>query len=54
VRRFNKVTIKDESDLLDNLKKQLRKTTTTKLSDSDFKQIHLTKSNNILKSIITA
>ncbi|OXA73015.1 deoxyribonuclease HsdR [Flavobacterium aquidurense] len=46
---YDKVIIKDEDDLLINLKKQLEKHNKKKFSDSDFKQIlnHLTKSNNV-------
>jgi type I restriction enzyme R subunit len=48
---YDKVTIKDESDLLVNLKKQLEKHNNKVFSDSDFKQIlnHLSKSNNIFE-----
>ena len=46
---YDIVTIKDENDLLVNLKKQLEKHNKKVFSDNDFKQIlnHLTKSNNV-------
>lgn len=51
---YDKVTIKDESDLLANLKKQLEKHNNKVFSDSDFKQIinHLSKSNNIFEKAL--
>jgi type I restriction enzyme R subunit len=51
---YEKVTIKDEKDLLINLKKQLEKHNKKVFSDSDFKQIlnHLTKSNNIFEKAL--
>ena len=51
---YNKVIIKDEKDLLANLKKQLEKHNNKTFSDSDFKQIlnHLTKSNNIFEKAL--
>lgn len=51
---YDKVTIKDEVDLLVNLKKQLEKHNNKTFSDSDFKQIlhHLTKSNNIFEKAL--
>mgnify|MGYP006187826679 CR=1 FL=1 len=51
---YEKVTIKDEADLLINLKKQLEKHNKKTFSDSDFKQIlnHLTKSNNIFEKAL--
>jgi type I restriction enzyme R subunit len=51
---YEKVTIKDEADLLINLKKQLEKHNNKVFSDSDFKQIlnHLTKSNNIFEKAL--
>ena len=51
---YDKVTIKDESDLLVNLKKQLEKHNNKVFSDSDFKQIinHLSKSNNIFEKAL--
>lgn len=51
---YDKVTIKDENDLLVNLKKQLEKHNKKVFSDSDFKQIlnHLTKSNNVFEKAL--
>jgi type I restriction enzyme R subunit len=51
---YEKVTIRDEADLLINLKKQLEKHNKKTFSDSDFKQIlnHLTKSNNIFEKAL--
>lgn len=51
---YDKVTIKDETDLLVNLKKQLEKHNNKVFSDADFKQIlnHLTKSNNIFEKAL--
>jgi type I restriction enzyme R subunit len=51
---YDKVTIKDETDLLVNLKKQLEKHNNKVFSDSDFKQIinHLSKSNNIIEKAL--
>ena len=51
---YDKVIIKDEKDLLANLKKQLEKHNNKTFSDSDFKQIlnHLTKSNNIFEKAL--
>lgn len=51
---YDKVMIKDEKDLLANLKKQLEKHNNKTFSDSDFKQIlnHLTKSNNIFEKAL--
>tara|TARA_R110002033_G_scaffold169432_1_gene210185 strand:- start:3884 stop:6712 length:2829 start_codon:yes stop_codon:yes gene_type:complete len=51
---YDKVTIKDETDLLVNLKKQLEKHNNKTFSDNDFKQIlnHLTKSNNIFEKAL--
>lgn len=51
---YDKVTIKDENDLLINLKKQLEKHNNKVFSDSDFKQIlnHLTKSNNVFEKAL--
>lgn len=48
---YDTVTIKDENDLVINLKKQLEKHNKKTFSDSDFKQIlnHLTKSNNVFE-----
>ena len=51
---YEKVTIKDETDLLVNLKKQLEKHNNKVFSDADFKQIlnHLTKSNNFFEKAL--
>jgi type I restriction enzyme R subunit len=51
---YENVTIKDESELLVNLKKQLEKHNNKVFSDSDFKQIlnHLSKSNNIFEKAL--
>ena len=51
---YDKVTIKDENDLLVNLKKQLEKHNKKVFSDNDFKQIlnHLTKSNNVFEKAL--
>lgn len=51
---YDKVIIKDETDLLVNLKKQLEKHNNKVFSDNDFKQIlnHLTKSNNIFEKAL--
>ncbi len=51
---YDKVIIKDESELLVNLKKQLEKHNNKVFSDSDFKQIlnHLSKSNNIFEKAL--
>ena len=51
---YEKIIIKDESDLLVNLKKQLEKHNNKVFSDSDFKQIinHLSKSNNIFEKAL--
>lgn len=51
---YDKVVIKDEDDLLVNLKKQLEKHNNKEFSDSDFKQIlnHLTKSNNVFEKAL--
>jgi len=48
---YEKVTIKDEKDLLRNLKSQLEKHNNKIFSDNDFKQIlnHLTKTNNVFE-----
>ncbi|ENA1802746.1 type I restriction endonuclease subunit R [Flavobacterium psychrophilum] len=51
---YDKIIIKDETDLLVNLKKQLEKHNNKVFSDSDFKQIlnHLSKSNNIFEKAL--
>jgi type I restriction enzyme, R subunit len=51
---YDKVIIKDEKDLLDNLKTQLEKHNNKTFSDSDFKQIlnHLTKTNNVFEKAL--
>lgn len=51
---YDIVTIKDENDLLVNLKKQLEKHNKKVFSDNDFKQIlnHLTKSNNVFEKAL--
>lgn len=51
---YDKVIIKDENDLLVNLKKQLEKHNKKVFSDNDFKQIlnHLTKSNNVFEKAL--
>lgn len=51
---YDKVIIKDETDLLVNLKKQLEKHNNKVFSNSDFKQIlnHLSKSNNIFEKAL--
>ncbi len=51
---YENVVIKDEKDLLVNLKKQLEKHNNKKFSDADFKQIlnHLSKSNNIFEKAL--
>lgn len=51
---YDKVTIKDENDLLVNLKKQLEKHNKKVFSDNDFKLIlnHLTKSNNVFEKAL--
>lgn len=51
---YDKVIIKDENDLLKNLKKQLEKHNNKVFSDSDFKQIlnHLTRSNNVFEKAL--
>lgn len=51
---YDKVIIKDETDLLVNLKKQLEKHNNKVFSDIDFKQIlnHLSKSNNIFEKAL--
>lgn len=51
---YDRVTIKDETDLLVNLKKQLEKHNNKVFSDADFKQIlnHLSKSNNIFEKAL--
>jgi type I restriction enzyme R subunit len=51
---YEKVVIKDEKDLLSNLKTQLEKHNNKTFSDSDFKQIlnHLTKSNNVFEKAL--
>lgn len=51
---YEKVTIKDEAELLVNLKKQLEKHNNKVFSDADFKQIlnHLSKSNNIFEKAL--
>ncbi|MBW4361021.1 type I restriction endonuclease subunit R [Flavobacterium taihuense] len=51
---YDKVIIKDEDDLLVNLKKQLEKHNKKVFSDADFKQIlnHLTKSNNVFEKAL--
>ena len=43
---FSKVTIKDENDLLNNLKSQLEKHNKTTITDNEFKKIlnHLSSS----------
>ena len=48
---YDKVILKDEKDLLRNLKSQLEKHNNKTLSDSDFSQIlnHLTKTNNVFE-----
>lgn len=48
---YEKVNIKDENELLLNLKSQLEKHNKKVFSDSDFKQIlnHLTKTNNVFE-----
>lgn len=48
---YDKVTIRDEADLLINLKSQLEKHNNKSFSDSDFQQIlnHLTKTNNVFE-----
>jgi type I restriction enzyme R subunit len=52
---WEKVTIKDENDLLRNLKQQLEKHNNKTFSDSDFQQIlnHLTKTNNVFEKAKT-
>lgn len=51
---YDKVIIKDEPDLLANLKTQLEKHNNKTFSDSDFKQIlnHLTKTNNVFEKAL--
>jgi type I restriction enzyme R subunit len=51
---YDKVIIKDEADLLFNLKKQLEKHNNKVFSDNDFRQIlnHLTRSNNIFEKAL--
>jgi type I restriction enzyme R subunit len=51
---YEKVIIKDEAELLVNLKQQLEKHNGKVFSDSDFKQIlnHLTKSNNVFEKAL--
>lgn len=51
---YEKVIIKDEKDLLANLKTQLEKHNNKTFSDSDFKQIlnHLTKTNNVFEKAL--
>ncbi|MFK7100948.1 type I restriction endonuclease subunit R [Flavobacterium oreochromis] len=51
---YENVVIKDENDLIVNLKKQLEKHNNKKFSDADFKQIlnHLSKSNNIFEKAL--
>lgn len=51
---YDKVTIKDETALLVNLKKQLEKHNNKQFSDNDFKKIlnHLTKTNNIFEKAL--
>jgi type I restriction enzyme R subunit len=51
---YDKVIIKDENELLSNLKKQLEKHNNKVFSDSDFKQIlnHLTRSNNVFEKAL--
>ena len=51
---YDKVIIKDENALLNNLKKQLEKHNNKVFSDSDFKQIlnHLTRSNNVFEKAL--
>ena len=48
---YDKVILKDEKDLLRNLKSQLEKHNNKTFSDSDFSQIlnHLTKTNNVFE-----
>lgn len=48
---YDRVIIKDEKDLLQNLKTQLEKHNNKIFSDNDFKQIlnHLTKTNNVFE-----
>lgn len=48
---YDKVVLKDEKDLLRNLKSQLEKHNNKTFSDSDFQQIlnHLTKTNNVFE-----
>lgn len=51
---YDKVIIKDEKELLSNLKTQLEKHNNKTFSDSDFKQIlnHLTKTNNVFEKAL--
>jgi type I restriction enzyme R subunit len=48
---YDKVILKDETDLLRNLKSQLEKHNNKSFSDSDFSPIlnHLTKTNNVFE-----
>ncbi|MEY3501061.1 MAG: hypothetical protein RL308_2733, partial [Bacteroidota bacterium] len=51
---YDKILIKDEKELLSNLKTQLEKHNNKTFSDNDFKQIlnHLTKSNNVFEKAL--
>lgn len=51
---YEKVIIKDEKDLLANLKTQLEKHNNKNFSDNDFKQIvnHLSKTNNVFEKAL--
>lgn len=51
---YDKVIIKDENELLSNLKKQLERHNNKVFSDSDYKQIlnHLTRSNNVFEKAL--
>lgn len=51
---YEKVIIKDEKDLLANLKTQLEKHNNKTFSDNDFKQIvnHLSKTNNVFEKAL--
>jgi type I restriction enzyme R subunit len=51
---YEKIIIKDEKELIANLKTQLEKHNNKTFTDSDFKQIltHLTKSNNVFEKAL--
>lgn len=51
---YDKIIIKDENELLANLKSQLEKHNNKTFSDNDFKQIlnHLTKTNNVFEKAL--